>query len=456
MNYAIVSPDSTILAAVGDENRAYFYRISRDLDAVSSTESRHKFSSWEWSLLRCIKMDTGPHPDDKCCFTIAFSPSDHLCAIAAQSGNITVFDVNAIRAGPKGGLENNAAISVFRSSRFGFEEGAVRCMSFSPRPWDLLVWVEDQGRVGVADIRQEFLRRQILELDFCDPNVQKVNMESEQDSSQNFEIRNLDEPPPDPDPMQRSILDAVENYSDDPISDTTGRSSLRDSMMQHLTERETIFEFLRTTRNSSRAGAEDALTRSTRSSTLGREPSNLVRSRPQSFADSHPYFIPPHNRSQDFPEGLTSTDSPFSRPADLEAGESSSSANDMALDPAPPRPAGTGRRLPWLSEGYERTRSTMSAIEALNRQIVSAARRGADLDSSPDNPMPYHPGESSRLRRHMAIEGINHPSQYERRYRYPAMARARIIRPSSLGFLQGSDESAGTAGVGWGADGRSL
>ena len=38
-------------------------------------------------------------------------------------------------------------------------------MVFSPAPWDLLVWAEDHGRIGVADIRRACVRRQILDLD---------------------------------------------------------------------------------------------------------------------------------------------------------------------------------------------------------------------------------------------------------------------------------------------------
>lgn len=38
-------------------------------------------------------------------------------------------------------------------------------MAFSPPPWDMLAWAEDHGRIGVADIRQMFVRRQIISLD---------------------------------------------------------------------------------------------------------------------------------------------------------------------------------------------------------------------------------------------------------------------------------------------------
>ncbi|CEJ59272.1 hypothetical protein PMG11_07903 [Penicillium brasilianum] len=170
MNYAIISPDHTILAAVGDENRAYFYDVTRDWESVVTVESGGKVGGWEWELLRCIEIDIGSRSDDACCFTITFSPSSHLCAIGSQSGIVTVLDMDRVRE-----LDNEEpVISQFTASRPCTEGGAVRCMTFSPEPWDLLVWLEGHGRAGVADVRQSFLRRQILYLNADDPHLQEV------------------------------------------------------------------------------------------------------------------------------------------------------------------------------------------------------------------------------------------------------------------------------------------
>ncbi|MCH1928142.1 hypothetical protein L6232_25445, partial [Shewanella sp. C31] len=81
-----------------DENRAYFYGIKRNPGtAVAFTETGKKLTGWDWKLLRCIELEISPRFDDGCCFTIAFSPSSHLCAVGSQSGIITIFDVKTIR-----------------------------------------------------------------------------------------------------------------------------------------------------------------------------------------------------------------------------------------------------------------------------------------------------------------------------------------------------------------------
>ena len=59
-------------------------------------------------------------------------------------------------------------------------------MEFSPEPWDLLAWSEDHGRVGVADVRQAFCRRQFLDLN---PEIaQQIDLEDVTPLA----IRNLD------------------------------------------------------------------------------------------------------------------------------------------------------------------------------------------------------------------------------------------------------------------------
>lgn len=179
MNYAIISPDSKIMAAVGDENAIYFYRlVPRPAKRIYKPFSEKMLMGWEWPLIRRVPLDSFPAGDDRCCFTIAFSPSSHLCAVGSQSGLITVFDVKSMLNSSEDDKDGRDDIlCVFQSSRSSREGGAVRCMTFSPRPWDLLVWVEDRGHFGVADIRQTFSRRQVLNLDVKDPNLARVRVE---------------------------------------------------------------------------------------------------------------------------------------------------------------------------------------------------------------------------------------------------------------------------------------
>ncbi|PGH18706.1 hypothetical protein AJ80_04359 [Polytolypa hystricis UAMH7299] len=180
MNYSIISPDSKILAAVGDENRVHFYRaVPNPKRRIPAPNGNKMLRGWEFPLIRVVDLDADSLYDDRCCFTITFSPSSHLCAVGSQAGVITVFDAKGILdtySEDKTGRED--ILCVFRSSRPQFEGGAVRCMAFAPRPWDLLVWVEDYGRAGIADMRQAFSRRQILNLDVDGPSLEHVALDS--------------------------------------------------------------------------------------------------------------------------------------------------------------------------------------------------------------------------------------------------------------------------------------
>lgn len=468
MNYAIISPDSTILAAVGDENRAYFYGVTRNLESSVLTEQGEKLTGWNLDLLRFMKMDIGSQPDDKCCFTIAFSPSSHLCAIGSQSGIITVFDVAKIRDQSKESRDSDPVVSIFRSSRFGFDVGAVRCMGFSPEPWDLLVWVEDHGRAGVADIRQAFLRRQILKLDLTDPDLQKVSLESVRNSPGHFEIRNFGEQSYEGDMVHRTILDAIVDLSEDQVGESAERSSLRESLIQNLTERELIVEFLNTARWPSRA--EDILT--------GRPTRANVQTRPRppgstegSSREPRPPLPPNHGAIHDFLEHMNTFENPLSRTSDPDAGGSGITNNDLSSN--------------RQHEPSTRTRAAIdpvippvTALEALSRQRLqrstSIPRRSELSDSTPEGR--YDRSFNSALRANVAAERLrrqrqlanevhNRTSPWEQRYRQPVMGfeqprssrwRSFANESPTFGLRDRDHEPAGTAGIGWGADGRTL
>lgn len=243
MNYATVSPDSSLLAAVGDENRAYFYTITRDWELSSSKDKEtEKIMTWGWELTRCVEMDIGSRVDDACCFTIAFSPSSHLCAIGSQSGFITVLDVHLVHHSDS----ETAVICQFPASRSCHEGGAVRCMTFSPEPWDLLVWLEGHGRAGVADVRQAFLRRQTLYLDTNEPLLQKVHTERLLDNDPEGSLSDDDD---------LEIEPPVGTDADESLNGRTGDGNgLRDSLIQDLGDRERlILDFLNAARWTARA-----------------------------------------------------------------------------------------------------------------------------------------------------------------------------------------------------------
>lgn len=283
MNYAVVSPDHTLLAAVGDENRAYFYNIIRDWELSSSKEKdTEKIMAWEWELSRCVELDIGSKVDDACCFTIAFSPSSHLCAIGSQSGFVTVLDAELLRSPMRYSENETPILCQFPATRPSSEGGAVRCMAFSPEPWDLLVWLEGRGRAGVADVRQAFLRRQTLHLDTNEPFMQKVHTE-----------RLLDYPDVSlSDDESLEFASRAETDADDPLNERIGdgneTSSSRDSLTQDLTDRERlILDFLNTARWTARA--EESFTerpdRPDRPSRAGLHPQLAARTRHHGSTD---------------------------------------------------------------------------------------------------------------------------------------------------------------------------
>ncbi|KAL4979814.1 hypothetical protein BDW66DRAFT_126123 [Aspergillus desertorum] len=265
MNYAIISPDSSILAAVGDEANAYFYGLSRDFSTVVSTETGENLCGWALDLLLCIEMEIGARIEDRCCFTIAFSQSNRLCAIGSQSGVITIFDVRSIQERALGPSEESPIVCYFNSSRPCCSGGAVRCLSFSPEPWDLLVWLEDRGRAGIADVRRAFVRRQILQLDMNDPAIEEVDTEPiiNESTSLGFDLDIRTSPEPRHNLDARALLDSVEGLWGDRAGESN-TSPLRERMIHDLTERERlVLEFLNTARWSSRLedGLPDRLAR---------------------------------------------------------------------------------------------------------------------------------------------------------------------------------------------------
>ncbi|KEF58418.1 uncharacterized protein A1O9_06344 [Exophiala aquamarina CBS 119918] len=159
MNFSAMSPDSTILAAVGDSDKVYFYRRKVDETSDPNNELPGKFLKYDWIPFARPTVPTGDPVFDDYSFAVTFSPTGHLCAASAQGGSISVFDMNQLDRHPESSI-----ICTFRSSRPTLL-GCVRAMAFSPAPWDILAWAEDHGRVGLADVRRHFIRRQILELD---------------------------------------------------------------------------------------------------------------------------------------------------------------------------------------------------------------------------------------------------------------------------------------------------
>ena len=131
---------------------------------------------------------------DDTCFSTAFSPSGHICAVAAQGGTITIFDTRVIREDAEA---EEAIIDILRSSRPAIDNeemaGAVRSMAFSPEPLDLFAWAENCGRVCVTDLRDSFQTRQTIELEVNGADVDRVNLFELDDIYGAPDLRGLDE-----------------------------------------------------------------------------------------------------------------------------------------------------------------------------------------------------------------------------------------------------------------------
>lgn len=454
MNYAIISPGSTLLAAVGDENRVYFYEMSRNWETTQLTEDGDKLTSWEWKSLRCIEMDIGSLPNDKCCFTIAFSPSSHLCAVASQSGVITVFDVDKICDESKDSSDDDLVLSVFRSSRFGLDVGAVRSMAFSPEPWDLLVWVENHGRIGVADVRHAFLRRQVVDLDSSDPSVQKLPVafipNDSGGSAGHFEIRTFDDPSSsDEDTTQRAILDAIEGYPEDQSGEDADRSSLR------VTERELILEFLNTARWTSRT--EESLAARAHGENRPRVHGYTERANRNSRSS-----LPLHSDAiHDILENASDDSISAARAAYLDIGGDRHPPSDSI----PSQESGDRPRVAG--------ESPISALEALSRQRLQRLNYTLRRSERPETErllFSESRGDPAaariRRQRQLANEVPSRASQLHQRRRQSGMGLDHS-RPSrwvrgfpndspAVGLVHRDRTPGGTAGIGWGADRRSL
>jgi hypothetical protein len=510
MNYATISPDSKLLTAVGDENRAYFYEIVRDLESVGVTDTNQKVTGWEWELIQCLELDIGPRADDACCFTVAFSPSSRLCAIGSQSGIITVIDVPSIWGTSGDSEDDTPVICQFSASRSCAEGGAVRCMAFSPEPWDLLVWLEGHGRAGVADVRQGFLRRQILHLDADEPSMEEVYTDYLTDDLERPRLGEelFDQPTRtriDDDDLQ------IERNTED-----TEHSSLRESVMHDLTERERlIMEFLNTARWTSRL--EEGLTeRPERSAAVSglHPPHPVARTRHQGSTDGATRTHRPTSPLHPYDHSDVSRDSHLGRAASnprrqgsvvLSQGNRSSEtasvhpdrqSNILNYSTSPSElPSLTSEILsragvdsdlihneigtPSEANGSSNPSLDLHGLTRRSQRSSSIPRR---VDRPPTGASEQRRYDTSRLttyeiRANVAAERLRRQRQIANEVHNRSFEREQRHRQQLLGFEQthsphwirniinelpdrsgqnSADEPDSTAGVGWGADGRTL
>ncbi|KAI2611958.1 hypothetical protein GGR54DRAFT_643200 [Hypoxylon sp. NC1633] len=159
VNRGVMSPDGSLLAAICDD--PYLYIHAR-VPATNTYRSSPSFTH-TWEELPRIRLKGQWNLDPTDCrgsFAACFSSSGKYLAVGTQYGTISVFDAGALKD-----PESEPLITYFDSDRAPGEYGAVRDMAFSPGSHDLLAWSEHRGRIGIADARTNFTRRQIISLD---------------------------------------------------------------------------------------------------------------------------------------------------------------------------------------------------------------------------------------------------------------------------------------------------
>ncbi|KAI1105162.1 hypothetical protein F4804DRAFT_341316 [Jackrogersella minutella] len=157
VNRGVISPDGSLLVAICDDPYLYIH-MRQPFDQHYHGVSRQ---SYKWVSLPTVRLKGPWDKDTSDCrgsFAACFSPSGKYLAIGTQYGTISIFDAVALK-----NPDADALVTYFNSDRPG-ESGAVRDMAFSPGPYDLLAWSEHRGRIGVADARTKFKRRQIISL----------------------------------------------------------------------------------------------------------------------------------------------------------------------------------------------------------------------------------------------------------------------------------------------------
>jgi hypothetical protein len=176
VNHATISPDGRTLVAVGDYPQAYFYdRV--DLKPSPDYKSQKPASAnCMWELFSVVRLHSPLPTINAGYFTTAWSPSGRHCSVSSELGYVTILDMEVLRA-REDGEEATAAVVPSTRPDTAIGPGGVRTTAFSPQPWDLLVWSEDQGRVVVADLRTGLGIRQVLSLDPEQEGLRHIEVE---------------------------------------------------------------------------------------------------------------------------------------------------------------------------------------------------------------------------------------------------------------------------------------
>ncbi|KAK6333863.1 hypothetical protein TWF730_004046 [Orbilia blumenaviensis] len=156
-NHASISPNGKYLVVVGDSPKVFFYGLA-SLTSESSPD-------YYWKLTSSPSYKGGD-----ALISTDFSPCSKLCAVASQDGSVTMFDTRLFDD-----ADTSPIVRIIQSSRPQTQAGAVRCVVFSPDPWDLLVWAEHTGRITITDIRGQS-RSETIRVSVSGDKVQQTEL----------------------------------------------------------------------------------------------------------------------------------------------------------------------------------------------------------------------------------------------------------------------------------------
>jgi WD40 repeat protein len=170
VNRALISPDGTLLVSICDDPYLYLHtRVKRKPHGKGHIPADEGYQ-WEGhGRLRLEGQKQSDKSNMRGSFAACFSNSGKYLAIATQYGVISIFDAETLMD-----EDVDSLLKVFTSSRPGQRPGAIRAMSFSPGPFDLLVWTESSERIAVADLRNMFLSRQVITIDSHAEGVERA------------------------------------------------------------------------------------------------------------------------------------------------------------------------------------------------------------------------------------------------------------------------------------------
>ncbi|TDZ40626.1 Uncharacterized protein C8035_v005502 [Colletotrichum spinosum] len=163
VNRAMISPDGRLLIAILDDPYLYIHHRVESIGDDSGPfraddRPEYRWELWGKILLKSQRRDDAS--DSRGSFAACFSHTGAYLAVGTQYGTISVFDV----AGLTDPDVTDPLLTSFTSSRPMAGSGAIRDMAFCPGPFDLLAWTEDRGHVGIADLRTDFVQRQVLNI----------------------------------------------------------------------------------------------------------------------------------------------------------------------------------------------------------------------------------------------------------------------------------------------------